>query len=71
MCFGNTTGDHSVWIKEAFLRWITWCFLISGAGNDASNNDLKPFQELSKSGGVVNAYNALLMAKEYSEKTKK
>jgi cell wall-associated protease len=29
---------------------------------------LKPFKELSKSGGVVNAYNALLMAKEMSKK---
>jgi cell wall-associated protease len=29
---------------------------------------LKPFSELSKSGKVVNAYNALLMAKEYSAK---
>ncbi|WP_164974447.1 S8 family serine peptidase [Flavobacterium amnicola] len=32
---------------------------------------LKPFKELSKSGGVVNAYNALLMAKEYSKKKKR
>jgi len=31
---------------------------------------LKPFKELSKSGGVVNAYNALLMAKELSKKKK-
>lgn len=29
---------------------------------------LKPFKELSKSGKVVNAYNALLMAKEMSKK---
>jgi cell wall-associated protease len=29
---------------------------------------LKPFKELSKSGGVVNAYNALLMAAEMSKK---
>ncbi len=29
---------------------------------------LKPFSELSKSGGVVNAYNALLLAKKYSKK---
>jgi len=32
---------------------------------------LQPFKELSKSGGVVNAYNALLMAEEYSKKRKK
>jgi cell wall-associated protease len=31
---------------------------------------LKPFSELSKSGKVVNAYNALLMAKEISKKKK-
>jgi cell wall-associated protease len=32
---------------------------------------LKPFKELSKSGGVVNAYNALLMAAEMSKKSGK
>ena len=31
---------------------------------------LKPFSELSKSGKIVNAYNALLMAKEYSKRKK-
>ncbi|MFK7050278.1 S8 family serine peptidase [Flavobacterium columnare] len=31
---------------------------------------LKPFSELSKSGGVVNAYNAMLMAKEKNKRIK-
>jgi cell wall-associated protease len=31
---------------------------------------LKPFSELSKSGKVINAYNALLMSKEYSKRSK-
>ncbi|AWG24308.1 hypothetical protein FK004_03240 [Flavobacterium kingsejongi] len=37
----------------------------------ATEGTLKPFSELSKSGKVVNAYNALLMAKEVAKKKKK
>ncbi|AWG24301.1 S8 family serine peptidase [Flavobacterium kingsejongi] len=37
----------------------------------ATEGTLKPFSELSKSGKVVNAYNALLRAKEVAKKKKK
>ncbi|MCL9805720.1 S8 family serine peptidase, partial [Flavobacterium amniphilum] len=37
---------------------------------DEEQGTLKPFKELSKTGGVINAYNALLVAKEW-KKTKK
>lgn len=40
-----------------------WC-LVPGE----KEGTLKPFKELSKSGKVVNAYNALLMAEEVSKK---
>lgn len=44
MSFGNTTGDHSDWIKEAFLYAQKHdVLLIAGSGNDSSDNDTKPF----------------------------
>jgi hypothetical protein len=33
-------------------------------------NDTRPFASLSKSGKIVNAYNALVMAKKTAENTK-
>ncbi|HLF51026.1 S8 family serine peptidase [Flavobacterium sp.] len=44
MSFGNTSGDHTDWIKEAFLYAQEHdVLLIAGAGNDSSDNDIKPF----------------------------
>ena len=44
MSFGNTTGDHSDWIKEAFIYAEQHdVLLIAGAGNNSRDNDIKPF----------------------------
>lgn len=44
MSFGNTTGDHSEWIKEAFLYAEKHdVLLIAGSGNNSRNNDIIPF----------------------------
>lgn len=44
MSFGNTTGDHSDWIKEAFLYAEQHdVLLIAGSGNNARDNDINPF----------------------------
>ncbi len=39
--------------------------------SDKEIPEVKPFKELSKSGKIINAYNALLMAKEMAESKKK
>ena len=39
--------------------------------NEQGEKVLVPFSSLSKSGKIVNAYNALLMAKDYEKKKSK
>ena len=39
--------------------------------SESEEKELVPFSSLSKSGKIVNAYNALLMAEEVSTKKKK
>ncbi len=44
MSFGKTFSANPEWIKEAFLYAEKHnVLMVAGAGNDASNNDLKPF----------------------------
>ncbi len=44
MSFGNSFGDHSEWIKEAFLYAEKHdVILIAGSGNNSRNNDIFPF----------------------------
>ncbi|TGD56759.1 S8 family serine peptidase [Flavobacterium humi] len=44
MSFGNSVGDHSDWMKEAFLYAEKHdVLLIAGAGNNSRDNDVKPF----------------------------
>ena len=56
-------------VKEIILKsGISYDLKVQVPGEE--EGVLKPFSEMSKSGKVVNAYNALLMAKEYSKKKK-
>jgi len=47
---------------------ITYDGLVNIADSDAEKEELVPFSSLSKSGRIVNAYNALLMADRFSKK---
>ncbi len=58
-------------VKEILMKsGITPAILVFVPSEDKEIPDVKPFKELSKSGKIVNAFNALVMAKKMAEKKK-
>ncbi|AWG24305.1 hypothetical protein FK004_03225 [Flavobacterium kingsejongi] len=58
-------------VKSIILEsGISYDIMVNRPAENGSNDKVH-FSELSKSGKVVNAYNALLMAKEVAKKKKK
>ena len=59
-------------VKEILMKsGITAEIQVFVPSEDEGTPAVKPFKELSRTGKIVNAYNALLMAKEMAEKKKK